>query len=164
LIETTVMIKSSFFICVFFLVSNSTKAQSMNNQKLESIIYTISDTITGQPGQWKFMIKELPMFCLTDELHNRMRIISPIVDVSEMSPEDVKKCMEANFHSALDVRYSISEDVLWVAFIHPLKELSKEQVIDAVRQVYSAVLTYGSSFSSSNLTFPTSDENKTRMN
>ncbi len=136
----------------------------MDNEKLERIIYTMSDTLAGQAGQWKFLIGELPMFCLTDELHNRMRIISPITDVSELGQDELRKCMEANFHSALDVRYSISEGVLWVAYIHPLRELTKDQVIDAVSQVYSAVATFGDTYSSSSLSFPTNDENKTRMN
>ena len=150
------------FLFLFHILFLS--AQEMNNEKIEAIFELVADTLAGQTGQWQMYFGQVPMMCITDEFHNRMRIISPVKKVEESNQEEIMKCMEANFHSALDVRYSISEDVLWVAFIHPLKELSKEQVIDAVRQVYSAVLTYGSSFSSSNLTFPTSDENKTRMN
>jgi hypothetical protein len=136
----------------------------MNNEKLQSILSTVSDSLTGKSGQWQLLIDDVQMFCLTDELHNRMRIISPVTDVSEVSQEELMKCLEANFHSALDVRYSISEGVIWVAFIHPLQELTREQVIDAMKQVYSGVLTFGSTYTSSNLCFPTNKENKSKMN
>lgn len=158
------MKKSIFLIATFILLTVSLKAQSMNNEKLQSILYTVSDTLAGQPGQWQLLIDDVQMFCLTDELHNRMRIISPIADVSEVGEEELMKCMEANFHSALDVRYSVSEGVIWVAYIHPLKELTKEQVIDAMKQVYSGALTFGTTYTSSHLSFPTNEENKTRLN
>ncbi len=158
------MQRSIFLITSFILLNVSLNAQSMNNEKLHSILYTVSDTLAGQPGQWQLIIDDVQMFCLTDELHNRMRIISPITDVSEIGQEELMKCMEANFHSALDVRYSVSEGVVWVAYIHPLRELTKDQVIDAMKQVYSGALTFGSTYTSSNLSFPTNEENKTRLN
>jgi len=38
---------------------------------------------------------------------------------------------------------------------HPLKELNEaQQVIDAIQQVYAAALTFGSSYSSTDLVFP----------
>ena len=117
--------------------------------------------MSGTSGNWKLLVQELPMFVLTDEYHNRMRIVAPVVKVEEMTPEQMQKCMEANFHTALDVKYAISNNVLWVAFIHPLKELSKEQVLDAVSQVYNAVLTFGTTYSSTELIFPKSEEQPT---
>jgi len=63
------------------------------------------------------------------------------------------ECMEANFHTALDSKYAISNNILWSAFIHPLKELTERQLIDAVSQVYSAARTFGSSYSSGALSF-----------
>ena len=146
-----------------FLSAICAFGQSMDNEKLQSIIYTMSDTLAGEEGRWQFVVGELPMFCLTDETHNRMRIISPVAGVSEVEPDVLLKCLEANFHSALDVRYSISDDVIWVAFIHPLRELSKDQVIDAVTQVYSAVATFGESYTSTSLTFPTNQESNPRL-
>ena len=62
--------------------------------------------------------------------------------------------MEANFHSVLDARYAVSEDILWVAYIHPLRELQPAQAVDAIVQVYNAALTFGTSYSSTDLAFP----------
>ena len=136
----------------------------MDNHKLGEIIAALSDKLTGNTGHWQFIIRNLNMYCLTDEFHNRMRIIAPIIEIEKVSEAELKRCMEANFHSALDVKYAISNGALWAAFIHPLKELTENQVVDAIQQVYSAVGTYGTSYSSSNLYFPTDEDRKGRMN
>ena len=137
-----------------FLFISSAHAQNMNNENLEKILYVIADTIQVQNGGWEFTVKGLPMLCITDQSHNRMRIISPVREVKDVSEEQLKEAMAANFHSALDVKYAISNDILWVAFIHPLKELSKDQVISAISQVYNANLTFGTTYSSTDLVFP----------
>ena len=129
----------------------------MNNTNLEKILYVVSDTPRGSQGFWEFFIGETPMICMTDEANNRMRIISPVKEMIDVTLEEAESAMEANFHSALDVRYAVAEGVMWVAYIHPLEELSKEQAIDAVTQVYNAVHTFGSSYSSTDLIFPKSD-------
>lgn len=140
---------------------SSAFAQHMNNENLEKILYVISDSLQGQPGGWEFTVNGLPMLCMTDQHNNRMRIISPVREMTEVSDEQIKEAMAANFHSALDVKYAISNDILWVAYIHPLKELSKDQVISAISQVYNAYITFGTSYSSTDLVFPNpKDKNK----
>ena len=136
----------------------------MDNQKLDKILKLFADQIEGSLGNWHFVIKDVQFVCLSDALHNRMRIISPIKEYADMTKEEYHQCLEANFHSALDIKYAISGDVIWAAFIHPLQELSVSQVEDAIQQVYSAVKTFGTTYSSSNLYFPTDQDRKNRMN
>jgi hypothetical protein len=83
-----------------------------------------------------------------------MRIISPVEAVSLVSSAQMEDIMLANFHSVLDVRYAISDEILWVAFLHPLRSLSEDQVRDALLQVYRAAETYGTTYSSTELVFP----------
>lgn len=83
-----------------------------------------------------------------------MRIISPIAKKEQLTEELITNSLIANFHTALDVKYAISDDVLWSVFTHPLKELSTHQVKDAIIQVYNANITFGTIFSSTSLTFP----------
>jgi hypothetical protein len=83
-----------------------------------------------------------------------MRIMSPIADSNSLNDELIKACLVANFHTALDVKYAVSDGVLWSVFIHPLKELSEDQVKSAVSQVYNANNNFGTTFSSTSLTFP----------
>ncbi len=132
----------------------------MDNTKMEKILYVVGDTLHGQPGLWQFAVGDVGMMCVTDQVHNRMRIISPIKAVEEATEEELASAMEANFHSALDVRYAVSDGLIWVAFIHPLKELNKEQVIAAISQVYNAALTFGTTFSSTELAFPKREKKK----
>ena len=89
-----------------------------------------------------------------------MRIISPIAPQKELSKELILNSLVANFHTALDVKYAISDNVLWSVFTHPLKELSTHQVKDAISQVYFANATFGSLYSSTSLSFPASKRPK----
>jgi len=83
-----------------------------------------------------------------------MRIISPIADANALNDELIKAALVANFHTALDVKYAVSEGVLFSVFIHPLKELSENQVRDALSQVYHANINFGTTFASTSLSFP----------
>jgi len=136
----------------------------MDNKGLFEILNSISDKIEGRPGNWKFSIDDTIFICLTDEFHNRMRFISPIRKISDVEDHEIRRCMEANFHTALDAKYAISDDLMWAVFIHPLKELTKEQTISAISQVYSCAKTYGTTYSGGSLSFPTQDERDARKN
>ncbi len=136
----------------------------MDNKKLDKIFRLLADEVEGVNGHWQFVLKDVKCICLTDELHNRMRIMAPIKEQNLMTPEEYEKCMEANFHSALDVKYAISSNVLMAVYMHPLKELGMDQLEDAMQQVYSAVKTYGTSYSSSNLYFPTDEDRRSSLN
>lgn len=136
----------------------------MNNTRLDKILRFIADQIEGPKGNWHFVVQDIQFICLTDELHNRMRIISPIIEHKDMSKDDYYRCMKANFHSAIDVKYAVSGKVLWAVFMHPLKELTTPQVEDAIQQVFTAVKTYGTSYSSLNLYFPTDEDRKRYLN
>ena len=148
-----------FWLSSFALICAQSDAE-MNNEKLGKILDSMSDTLEGNYGNWQFLVDSIPMFCLTDEFHNRMRIVSPVKAVKDLSVEEMKKCMEANFHTALDVKYAISEEIVWVAFIHPLKELTHDQAMDAIIQVYNATLTFGTLYSSTDLIFPKREKEK----
>jgi len=153
------------FLIVFIMTfSISVKSQNMTNDDLEKIIYVVADSLRGDVGNWQFMIKNRILVCFTDENNNRMRIMSPIVEQKKLAYSDMLLLMEANFHTALDVKYAISDDILWSVFIHPLKELNKDEVLSAINQVYEAATTYGSTYSSTGLTFPDKkkEEEKTK--
>lgn len=129
-------------------------SQNMNNETLHDIYTSVSDSIQGQAGGWKFFVKDVPIMSITDTNHNRMRIISPIADSNSLNEALIKAALVANFHTALDVKYAVSDGVLWSVFIHPLKELSEHQVKDAVSQVYYANINFGTTFNSTSLSFP----------
>jgi len=149
---------STLIIAFLLTVSFSVRSQNMTNSDLEKIIYVVADSLRGDTGNWQFMIKDRILVCVTDENNNRMRIMSPIIEQKKLAYTDMLKLMEANFHTALDVKYAISNDLLWSIYIHPLKELSKDEVLSAINQVYSAALTYGTTYNSTSLSFPNKRE------
>lgn len=129
-------------------------SQNMTNETLGDIIQTVSDSVQGTNGRWQFSIQETLLICLTDSTNNRMRIISPIMESFKLTDELKTLSLSANFHTALDVKYAISDDVLWSVFTHPLRELSNDEVQSAISQVYYANVNFGTTFASTSLVFP----------
>jgi len=143
------------FLSVLFLLllGNALFSQEMNNQKLLEIIEKHADTVAGVPGNWQFLYKETPILCVTDQNNNRMRFVCPITESKNLDKDLLLDSLTANFHSALDVKYAISNGILWSAYVHPLKELSDTQVESAISQVYLAAKTFGTTFTSTELIF-----------
>lgn len=137
-----------------FLYVLGIQAQEMNPTRLGKILHEVSDSIISTKPQWRFKIKEVAFICIADSTHNRMRVISPIAPVDKLTNTLKTAALTANFHTALDVKYAISDEILWSVFIHPLKELTKKQVLDAISQVYYANINFGTTFSSTSLVFP----------
>lgn len=100
-----------------------------------------------------FVVAEVAMALIVDEGADRMRIIAPIADASGYGVVELKALMEANYHSALDARYAISDGVVYAAFIHPLSPLTESELEAAVIQVVNLVRSFGSSFSSTDRVF-----------
>lgn len=143
----------SLLFAIIFIPVNGT-AQNMNPEKLKAVITQVSDTLQQQGNSIQFLYKEHMLVCVYDESANRMRIISPIVKREEIGEEELLNALVANFHSALDVKYALSDEIIWSCFIHPLAELSEHQLKDAIDQVYAASATFGSTYSSTALVFP----------
>lgn len=146
--------KKIWLFLFVLIISTSAYAQQMTNGKLGEIIKATADTVVGQDGRWQFLVRDRMMLCITDSTHNRMRIISPVAEVSELEEKEILNALVANFHTALDVKYAISEDQMWSVYLHPLRELTEEQASDAIIQVYNAASTFGTIYSSTDLSFP----------
>ena len=138
-------------------------SQEMDIKTLDNIFNTMSDTIQGQSGRWQITIEDIMFICIADTAHNRMRIISPIADANTLDENQKTLLLLANFHTALDVKYAISDDVLWSAYIHPLRELTVAQVKDAVSQVYYANITFGTTYTSTDLVFPGKEKKEAKQ-
>ena len=141
------------FIIGFPLFTLTANAQKMDNKKIAKLLGGVADSINGQTGYWQFKYFDRYFLLITDEKNNRMRIMSPIVNEEDLDEIYFKKALEANYHSALDVKYALAEKIMWSVFIHPLKELNDDQLLDAISQVYAAAATFGYSYSSTNLVF-----------
>jgi len=141
-------------------LSAAIQSQDMSSQKLLELITQVSDTVTTNGNSIQFLYKQRPLFCIYDKNFNRMRIISPILETKDLEEEQLLNALVANFHSALDVKYALSDEIMWSVSIHPLIELNDYQVLDAIDQVHTASITFGSTYSSTNLVFPGNTKKK----
>ncbi|UII76305.1 hypothetical protein LV716_00485 [Flagellimonas sp. HMM57] len=146
--------RNLFLVFILHVFANSVHSQEMTADGLHDIIVKQADTVKTNGNSYQFSIKKVVLICVFDENANRMRIISPIVKRERIGEEELLNAMVANFHSALDVKYALSDEIIWSVFTHPLKELSEHQVEDAIKQVYAAALTFGGSYSSTDMVFP----------
>ncbi len=130
-----------------------TPSAKMDNRRLQQLIENIADNVDGRLGYWRFTLRGFSATVITDEKADRMRIIVPVVEMSEVDSASLLRMMQANFDSALDARYSVAKGVLWSAFIHPLARLSDHQFIDGLAQTVNLAATYGTTYSSGALIF-----------
>ena len=147
-------------LTVVIALAGTIRAQEMNPEQLETILTEATDTLQHSGNSMRMMYKDRLLICIYDVAANRMRIISPIAGREEVGEKELLNAMVANFHSALDVKYALSDEIIWSVFTHPLKELSPHQVKDAVYQVFSAAATFGSSYSSTSMMFPGNTQKK----
>jgi len=145
-------------ICIlmgFLFLSSTVQAQSpeMSNKKIEKILKKESNDISGESGSWQVVYGDFLLFILTDEDNNRIRVFTPVIEEKDMQRNDMHHMLQANFHSALDAKYCTFEGFVISVYNHPLKELSEIQLLDAMKQVVMLADTYGTTFTSTNLTF-----------
>ena len=125
----------------------------MTQKAMVEIVTELVDEYQGTPNNLQFTYNDVPMALISDEDNNRMRLFAPITSVDNLSNELLQAAMVSNFHLALDARYAIGNGILYATYIHPLKELTKEQIQSAVRQVSSLRSTFGSTFTSGELLY-----------
>ena len=142
---------SALFISV--LMAESSPAR-MTPEKLHLVISGYADDVSPSNNVISFKYKSVSVYCIWDVNADRMRLVSPIVQVSELTPEHLTVALQANYHTVLDARYAIGDGIIYSAFIHPLSSINKTELESAIRQVATAALTFGNSYSSGELVFP----------
>ncbi len=129
-------------------------SMAMNNHRLDTLIRRLAETLhEGEPGYWRFEYRGHVLLVMADEGHNRMRIITPVAELTDLGEEVWLIALSANFDRALDARYAVSGDFLWSAFIHPLRQLDEAQFLDGLEQTVTLAENFGTSFASTDLTF-----------
>ena len=125
----------------------------MTNARLDELVNELSGEVQGQLGYWQMKVSGRDVLVVTDETHNRMRIMTPVSDEKTLDAEELHRLLSANFDRALDAKYAISQNTLWSVFTHPLAGLTDEQFIGCVGQVVTLADNFGTSYSSSGLFF-----------
>ena len=135
------------------VVSGPSAAEDMNNARIAELLDRLELDIEGADGVWRFIVQDVEVTIITDENADRMRIISPVVEVESLDDAQYLRILQANFDSALDARYAIAKTYLWSAFIHPLSPLTDRQFIEGIGQVVNLVTTFGTTYHSGSAVF-----------
>lgn len=139
---------------VFLLFLSATLfAQDMSNQKMDAIFKREAEEVDGEPGVWQLLYKGRLLLAVTDSSANRMRVFTPVLEATAIEPGQKERMLEANFHTALDAKYSVYQGFVMSVFTHPLKELTEFQLIDAMQQVVILANTFGTSYQSTDMIF-----------
>lgn len=125
----------------------------MNNARIGAILDDLNVEIESKPGYWSFEYRGHPVTVISDEATDRMRIIVRIAPAAQLTQEELRRMMQANFNSALDARYAIARKKLWSAYVHPLSPLTDEQFKYGFVQAITLAESYGTSYSSGGLRF-----------
>lgn len=132
--------------------------QVMTNQKLDTLLKRFDkDVMTERLGFWQLNYQGQLLYVVTDDKSNRMRIIMPITEASQLEKEHLQRLMQANFDTALDARYAIAQGNVWSAFIHSLGSLSERDFFSGLAQVITLAKTFGTTFSSGALSYSGGD-------
>jgi len=132
--------------------------EAMSQERMEELVANASNEAEGRPGAMQFLFDGVQMLCLSDVEHDRMRIIAPITTREGLAAPYLDLMLLANYHTSLDARYAVSDGVVYAAFLHPLSTLTESDLASAMRQVASLAQTFGSTYSSGELSFGVSEE------
>lgn len=127
--------------------------QTMTVDRLGQILQSELRTLEGEDGRWQFQIGERTVIVLADAGSDRMRVFSPVISVDALTGPQVQAMLAANFHTALDARYAVTDGTVVAVYVHPLSTLQGDNFRSALRQVVSLAETFGTSYSSNELNF-----------
>ena len=125
----------------------------MDRSHMDRVVRELGTSVEGDGRVWRLELLGRQLIIVTDSHADRMRIISPIIRSDQLSEEALRVVLTADFHTALDARYAISDGVLYSAFIHPLSSLTEEELRSGLRQTATLANNFGTSFSSGELVF-----------
>ena len=125
----------------------------MTLDDMVAIVKAIDEKAEVRGTAMRLTIAEVNVTVITDPKNNRMRAFVAIQSLDGVNQQLLYRLLQANFDSALDARYAIAQEHILSVFIHPLKELKKDQFIEGLGQVVNLVKTYGTAFSSGGMTF-----------
>lgn len=127
--------------------------QPMTLERLEQILSAEVSNVQGENGQWRFSVAGRAVIVLADAQNDRMRVFSPVVPTEDLTAQQVQAMLAANFHTALDARYAVTDGAVVAVYVHPLSTLQGNNFRSALRQVVSLAETFGTAYSSSELNF-----------
>jgi len=127
--------------------------QEMTNEEIGKLLSENAGPVEGADGGWQVTVDRRPLLIVTDESANRLRVFTFVAEINQISTEELEVLLRANFTDALDAKYAIYEGLVVSVFTHPMRELTKLQLLDAIKQVNNLAENFGTSYSSTEVRF-----------
>ncbi len=125
----------------------------MTTAAISKLLESYLTDLEGQPGFWRGMREEIPVYVFSDDTNDRMRIMAPIGELNELDPKVLQVLLQANYDRALDAKYALRGAEVWAVSVHPLATLAPDDFASFISQVVKLVKNTGSSYASSDLVF-----------
>src|SRR5437870_1171271 len=109
----------------------------MTTAAISKLLESYLTDVEGQPGFWRGVRNEVQLFVLSDESHDRMRIMAPIGELQELEPQVLQLLLQANYDRALDAKYAMRGKEVWSVSVHPLATLAPDDFASFLDQVVS---------------------------
>ena len=135
------------------IVLTAPASQALTVEEMGDVVQRLDPEAEGGDSHWSFKIEDVRLTLVYDEDRDRMRVVAVIAPVNELTPQQIVRCLQANFDSALDARYALANGALWSAFIHPLGSLDREELISGIGQTVNLVTSFGTTYSSGGLVY-----------
>ena len=142
--------------CTILAVQQSAAGESVllsNAAVVRDVLEEVALDVGGGEGQFTARYRNTRILVYANERHGRMRIMTPVIAASDLSAEDLRVLLSANYGRALDARYAIGDGVVWALFIRPLGGLDRQTFLDGADQVVNLKRNFGTSYRSTELTF-----------
>lgn len=125
----------------------------MTTSAIGKLLDSYLTELEGQDGFWRGMREDVQLFVMSDESHDRMRIMAPIGELKDLEAKVLQLLLEANYDRALDAKYALRGRELWSVSVHPLATLAPDDFASFIEQVVRLVKNTGSTYASSDLVF-----------
>ena len=115
---------------------------------IDSILTSDSQIIEKDKDHWEFKYKSRKIFILFERDKDRIKMFSAITRSNDLTKNDMKEILTANFENTYDIRYSFYKGWLWSNFSHKISELTINEFLDAREQVFTLAKNYGTYYMS----------------
>ena len=115
---------------------------------IDSILTLDSEIIEKDKDHWDFKYKSRKMFILFERDKDRLKMFTAITRSNDLTKNDMKEILTANFEKTYDVKYSFFKGWLWSNYSHKISELTINEFIDARNQVFTLAKNYGTNYMS----------------
>jgi len=125
----------------------------MTTSAIGKLLDSYLSDLEGADGFWRGTREDVQVFVLSDESHDRMRIMAPIGELKELDADVLQLLLQANYDRALDAKYAMRGKEVWSVSVHPLATLAPDDFASYLDQVVRLVKNTGSTYASGDLVF-----------